>query len=603
MAYDIVNLSASNFPDLTITTGSVKSASGKKPNSAEDTIVTFTVKNIGKAASEATVVQIYNSVDSSEYELVDIKDLAVNETVTITYNAGKLQAGYSWVVIEADYSYDSINGIVVESDEDNNDWECEFTVVPDVSAKLPDLKITTGSVKSASGKKPNSAEDTIVTFTVKNIGKAASEATKAWIYKFVNGSEGDEFVDIQALAVNETVTITYNAGKLQAGYSWVDIEVDSSYDSIDGIVVESDEDNNDWECEFTVVPGIEISRKEILLSDDSDNIITLRSDKGFIDFETTGTGIELVNYNTGLSCQNGSQYTTIAAPDKRPDSPQKIETATDGMQEIIFATKYEIWASNYVALHTGNTEGWSGTGEKVYLKGKNKIADTFYCSEDGNLLLLTDNSNGDALFVDDIYTASPGNIQEARLSNIQEIRAGSGNDVVDMTSSRFEYTGDGLTIRGGDGDDVIWSNKGENKLFGDAGNDSLTGASGNDIIVGGAGNDRLHGGGGSDIFAFGGNWGYDTIDQLDDGEVTLWFEDGITIDDFDINQTEEGTILTSDRGTILVNNMTLTEENLRFGSSGFGDEYAELSALGAFSDISSEKVFENNDKKAALAVL
>ena len=95
-----------------------------------------------------------------------------------------------------------------------------------------------------------------------------------------------------------------------------------------------------------------------------------------------------------------------------------------------------------------------------------------------------------------------------------------------MTSQRFDYIGDGLTVRGGLGNDVIWANKGDNRLFGDEGNDRIVGASGNDIIVGGAGNDSLHGGGGDDIFAFGGDWGQDTIEQLTTGKVTLWFDEG-----------------------------------------------------------------------------
>ena len=95
-----------------------------------------------------------------------------------------------------------------------------------------------------------------------------------------------------------------------------------------------------------------------------------------------------------------------------------------------------------------------------------------------------------------------------------------------MTSNKFEYTGEGMTIRGGDGDDAIWANKGENFLFGDAGNDRIVGASGNDVIAGGIGNDRMHGGGGDDVFTFCDNWGTDTVEQLADGSVTLWFASG-----------------------------------------------------------------------------
>ena len=48
--------------------------------------------------------------------------------------------------------------------------------------------------------------------------------------------------------------------------------------------------------------------------------------------------------------------------------------------------------------------------------------------------MLTDDANGDALFVDDIYTALGG---QARFSRISKILAGDGNDVVDMICNKF----------------------------------------------------------------------------------------------------------------------------------------------------------------------
>ncbi len=142
---------------------------------------------------------------------------------------------------------------------------------------------------------------------------------------------------------------------------------------------------------------------------------------------------------------------------------------------------------------------------------------------DANVLVLTDDTNGDALFLDDGYTAL-GN--QARLSHIDEIRAGAGNDVIDLTSPKYAYVGDSMTVYGGIGDDVIWANSGENTLYGDAGDDRIIGGSGNDFIIGGAGNDVLHGGGGNDTFCFGANWGTDTVEQLADSKVILHFESG-----------------------------------------------------------------------------
>ena len=176
-------------------------------------------------------------------------------------------------------------------------------------------------------------------------------------------------------------------------------------------------------------------------------------------------------------------------------------------------------------LQTNTTphNGWRGTNERAALTGKNIITDVFSGSTDANVLVLTDDANGDALFLDDAFTAL-GN--QARLSNIDEIRAGAGNDVIDLTSPKFAYLGDEMTVFGGAGDDTIWANSGENTLYGDAGNDRIIGGSGNDFIIGGAGNDVLHGGGGNDTFCFGANWGTDTVEQLANGKVILRFETG-----------------------------------------------------------------------------
>ena len=214
----------------------------------------------------------------------------------------------------------------------------------------------------------------------------------------------------------------------------------------------------------------------------------------------------------------------------------------------------------------------------------------FFGSADPNVLCLTDGENGDAIFVDDVYTELPETVAEhtARLYKIKEVRAGAGNDIVDMTSQRFEYVGDGLTIRGGAGNDTIWANKGDNWLFGDAGNDRIVGASGDDVIVGGVGNDRMHGGGGSDVFAFCENWGVDTVQQLETGSVTLWFVEG-SID----NWNAETLTYADGENSIKVSGITAEQVTLKFGDDG-SDEFGALSGMGAFDAFTSQRIFEES---------
>ncbi len=274
------------------------------------------------------------------------------------------------------------------------------------------------------------------------------------------------------------------------------------------------------------------------------------------------------------------------------DAPQLVKSDADGNADVFFANAVGTWESGYVAQHVGSINDWGGTNEYAGLYGKNKLADIIEGSDDANILLMSDDENGDSLFVDDIYTDLPGSIaeQQARIARINEIRAGAGDDIVDMTSQRFEYIGDGLTIHGGAGNDVIWANKGDNFLFGDAGNDRIVGASGNDVIAGGIGNDRLHGGGGEDVFTFCDNWGVDNVEQLAGASVTLWFVSGSE------DKWNASTLTYTDGdNSVTVKGVTPEQITLKFGDDGT-DQFAMLSGMGAFFDATTERIFEESGK-------
>ena len=270
-------------------------------------------------------------------------------------------------------------------------------------------------------------------------------------------------------------------------------------------------------------------------------------------------------------------------------TPKVVQSNDDGNDDLFFANQSGTWSSRYCAHHVGSINDWTGTDETVSAAGKGRIQNLFFGSADPNVLCLTDSENGDAIFVDDIFTDLPEDVAEhtARLYMIQEIRAGAGDDIVDMTSQQFEYIGDGLTIRGCDGD----ANMGDNWLFGDAGNDRIVGASGNDIIVGGSGDDSLHGGGGDDIFAFGGDWGNDTVEQCATGSVTLWFQEG------DESKWNAQTLTYTDGDhSVKVTGVLLENISLIFGNDNGKavERHAELLAADAFDEFTSKKIFEDN---------
>ena len=283
--------------------------------------------------------------------------------------------------------------------------------------------------------------------------------------------------------------------------------------------------------------------------------------------------------------QTGDPIVSIA-----DNVPTFVKSDADGNDDLFFANACGVWEVGYVAQHVGSIEdlNWGGTKEYAAVSGKNKLADIFEGSDDANILLLTDDANGDALFVDDIYTELPGTLEEqqARIARIDEIRAGAGDDIVDMTSQRFEYIGGGMIVYGGDGNDTIWANKGANTLLGDAGNDRIVGASGDDVIAGGIGDDKMHGGGGDDVFAFCGNWGKDTVQQLETGKVTLWFASG------ELTNWDESELTYSDgENSVTVKGVTAEQITLKFGDDGSA-QFASLSDLGAFDAFTSRNIFE-----------
>ena len=257
--------------------------------------------------------------------------------------------------------------------------------------------------------------------------------------------------------------------------------------------------------------------------------------------------------------------------------PRQLVSNGNGQADVFFATVdgKDVWNALYRAKNTV-------TGETAGITGRNRIRDTFTGSDfDANILYLSDTDNGDALFMDDMYSEFG---EAARISLIREVRAGAGDDVVDMTSDKYSAELAGMTVRGGEGDDVLWGAAGGNQLFGDAGNDRITGGAGNDVIAGGEGDDVLTGGGGADIFTFGGNWGQDVVSQTADGAVTLWFESG------DISKWDASSLTYTDGdNSVQVSGVAADKITLNFGSS---EGYDALAAAGAFLESTAESVFE-----------
>ena len=112
-------------------------------------------------------------------------------------------------------------------------------------------------------------------------------------------------------------------------------------------------------------------------------------------------------------------------------APRQIVSNANGQADIFFASPAagDVWSASFRARN-------DITGEFAVVAYKNRIRDTFSGSaSDANILYLTDDANGDALFMDDIYSEFGS---DARLNLIREIRSGAGS--VSSSSSPFPKT-------------------------------------------------------------------------------------------------------------------------------------------------------------------
>ena len=270
-----------------------------------------------------------------------------------------------------------------------------------------------------------------------------------------------------------------------------------------------------------------------------------------------------------------------------PASPCVVEAQNDFLLDYLMGRANGTWSGGYMAKHVGFVGGWTGTGERAALYGKNRITDVFKGGgEDAASLILTDDGNGDAVFADDIYSARPENWNGSRLIDITEVQAGAGDDIVDFTSRKFSNGyAEQMRLYGGDGNDVLWAADTETMLFGDSGDDCLTGSTKDDVLIGGSGNDIMTGGGGSDIFCFCENWGTDVVHQEEDGEVILWFEKAWG--------TWNDKTLTYSDGTnsVEVRGVAADDISIYIGEAGRKTDFDELKEDLAFASHASSRIF------------
>ena len=178
----------------------------------------------------------------------------------------------------------------------------------------------------------------------------------------------------------------------------------------------------------------------------------------------------------------------------------KIQAQQDDTADIFVAESIGKWTEKYYAQNCF-------TGKYANLKGKNRFANVF-CGADNDAAVLMLTGEADAIFADDIYTAFEDK-RENRLQKLDAICAGDGDDIIDLTCVNVASEDNAsLALYGNDGNDILW------------GGTQAT------LLVGGKGDDTLDSQRDGVVFAFGTDWGNDTIAVSPDMDFRLWFEEG-----------------------------------------------------------------------------
>ena len=155
-----------------------------------------------------------------------------------------------------------------------------------------------------------------------------------------------------------------------------------------------------------------------------------------------------------------------------------------------------------------DNEAWNINDEgiiyyKVPIDGKNQYQDIVFGGEGTDTLNML-GSKPDAIFFHDVISGAVQSnhvmtssslqiLEKARITQIENINTGPGDDVIDFTSPDYKGTTFSLKLNGDTGNDVLWGNKGD---------DQLNGGDGDDLLFGGEGQDHLTGGIGKDVFEF-----------------------------------------------------------------------------------------------------
>lgn len=220
--------------------------------------------------------------------------------------------------------------------------------------------------------------------------------------------------------------------------------------------------------EGTVVYGTPLGER-LIGTENDDTFTAAGTDHG--DFVRAGSGNDRISFDSSSHFLNGDAGDDIFI--------------FQGMEEVF---------SDEISAYNMSGHGQVGTGEFISVGGMLRISSVIDGGSGYDILALSEGS--DAFFfwddLSDRHDRYTGPVGEC-FTKLEEIRAGAGDDVIDLTAPEVPPGVNRMKILGERGNDTIW---------GSPNDEWIDGGDGNDMIFGGAGSDTLVGGLGSDTFVF-----------------------------------------------------------------------------------------------------
>lgn len=314
----------------------------------------------------------------------------------------------------------------------------------------------------------------------------------------LRGGDGDDayHVSFASTRIVETTDGYYGGGQNDTVYADVNWRLGANLENLT-LVIKNDEFGAQIDGDYS---GYGNALDNILTGNRGDNLLDGVS--GWDELYGGAGDDKLYDHDGGDRLEGGAGDDTYYVFASGSTLVETLDLASGGGVDLVRSTIDFTLGVNFENLRLVGTGDVSGVGND----GDNAI--------DGNTGQNTLLGGGGD---DMLYGAGDADRLEGGVG-LDTLRGGGGSDTLFGDA-------DADTLVGEEGTDTLDGGSGADKLRGGAGNDLLLGGADADTLYGDGGNDTLHGGAGADLFVFEDAFGFDKVQNFEDGADRLNLRD------------------------------------------------------------------------------